>query len=148
MRAIEQFGHWAEVRRDFLRAVDCLSDDELGFVPREGLWSAGEVICHVAGAEDGWMQWARGEASDGVEYRASDYPTVGAIKGLLARVHEPTLATLRDLDTADFSREIVTPWGERCAVGWVIWHVLEHEIHHRGEIYLMIGLLGREAPDI
>jgi uncharacterized damage-inducible protein DinB len=26
--------------------------------------------------------------------------------------------------------------------------VLEHEIHHRGEIYLMLGLLGLGASDI
>ena len=148
MRAIELFDHWDEVRRDLLRAVDYLSDDELRFVPREGLWSLGQVICHVAGSEDGWLGWARGEASEGVEYRATDYPTIGDVKGLLAGVHERTLATLRELDTADFSREVVTPWGERCTLGWVIWHVLEHEIHHRGEIYLMIGLLGREAPEI
>jgi hypothetical protein len=26
--------------------------------------------------------------------------------------------------------------------------VQEHEIHHRGEIYLMLGLMGMEAPDV
>jgi len=26
--------------------------------------------------------------------------------------------------------------------------VLEHEIHHRGEIFLMLGLMDMEAPDI
>ncbi len=43
---------------------------------------------------------------------------------------------------------IVLPWGPQVPLRWVIWHVLEHEIHHRGEIYLMLGLLGMEAPDV
>jgi len=30
----------------------------------------------------------------------------------------------------------------------VVWHVLEHEIHQRGEIYLMLSLQGIEAPDV
>jgi uncharacterized damage-inducible protein DinB len=30
----------------------------------------------------------------------------------------------------------------------VIWHVLEHEIHHRGELSLIHGLLGREGLDV
>jgi uncharacterized damage-inducible protein DinB len=41
-----------------------------------------------------------------------------------------------------------TPWGEKLPLTWIILHVLEHEIHHRGEIYLMLGLLGVDAPAI
>ena len=26
--------------------------------------------------------------------------------------------------------------------GWIIWHVLEHEIHHGGEISLVLGMKG------
>jgi uncharacterized damage-inducible protein DinB len=41
-----------------------------------------------------------------------------------------------------------TPWDEDLPLRWIIWHVLEHEISHRGEIYLMLGLMGMEAPDV
>jgi uncharacterized damage-inducible protein DinB len=34
------------------------------------------------------------------------------------------------------------------SLGWIIWHVLEHEIHHRGELSLILGLLGREGLDV
>jgi uncharacterized damage-inducible protein DinB len=40
------------------------------------------------------------------------------------------------------------PWGAQTTMGWAVWHVLEHEIHHRGEVFLMLGLMGIEAPDI
>ena len=39
-------------------------------------------------------------------------------------------------------------WGPQVGMEWVVWHVIEHEIHHRGEVYLMLGLLGMEAPDV
>jgi uncharacterized damage-inducible protein DinB len=29
----------------------------------------------------------------------------------------------------------------------MLWHVVEHEIHHRGELSLILGLLGREGLD-
>jgi uncharacterized damage-inducible protein DinB len=145
VRASELFGHWPEYRHDLVRALDCLSDDELQFVPREGLWSLGQVACHVAAAEEGWLRLVRGERlRDFPSFEAVDFPTVAAVKALLARVHEATVAMLDELD----GHEVTTPWRSRHTVGWIIWHVLEHEIHHRGEIYLMIGLLGREAPDI
>ncbi|MBE0697809.1 MAG: hypothetical protein IH586_12880 [Anaerolineaceae bacterium] len=33
-------------------------------------------------------------------------------------------------------------------LGVIFMHVLEHEIHHRGEVILMLGLLGIEVPDV
>src|SRR5207248_6268702 len=32
--------------------------------------------------------------------------------------------------------------------GWVIWHVIEHDIHHGGEIAYSLGMHGLTAPDI
>jgi uncharacterized damage-inducible protein DinB len=31
---------------------------------------------------------------------------------------------------------------------WVVWHVLEHDLHHGGEISLTLGMHGLQAPDI
>ena len=80
-------------RQDFLRALDCLSDDELRFVPREGLWSLGQVACHVAGSEDGWLRLVLGERIERFpRYSADDYPTVASLKELLATEHAATEA--------------------------------------------------------
>jgi uncharacterized damage-inducible protein DinB len=48
----------------------------------------------------------------------------------------------------DLDSGFEAPWGAEVTLRWVIWHVLEHEIHHRGEIYLMLGMMGLEAPDV
>jgi uncharacterized damage-inducible protein DinB len=39
------------------------------------------------------------------------------------------------------------PDGHDYTPAWVFWHVLEHEIHHRGKVSLILGLLGREGLD-
>jgi uncharacterized damage-inducible protein DinB len=31
---------------------------------------------------------------------------------------------------------------------WVIWHLIEHDLHHGGEISLILGTNGLAAPDI
>ena len=31
---------------------------------------------------------------------------------------------------------------------WVIWHVIEHDLHHGGEVSLMLGMHGLTAPDL
>ena len=149
MNANELFGHWGVVRRGLVRALDSLADEQLDFVPREGLWSLGTVARHIAVAEEGWFRYVVIRERDGwPDYAVEDYPTVESIKGLLADVRARTVAYLEGIDVADVDRVIETPWGEKLSIREIVWHVLEHEIHHRGEIYLMLGLLGMEAPDV
>ncbi len=150
MNAKELFGHWAEVRDGLLQALNKLTDAQLEFVPRQGLWSLGTVARHIASAEEGWFRFAVTRELDEwpADYTAEDYPTVKSVKALLAEVHARTEAYLATVDAADLDRLVAVPWGKEIPLRWIVWHVLEHEIHHRGEIFLMLGLLGMEGPDI
>jgi uncharacterized damage-inducible protein DinB len=150
MNANELFGQWTVVRRGLLQAMDELTDTQLDFVPRKGMWSLGTVARHIANAEEGWFRYATTHelAEWPAEYTAQDFPTVESIKALLSEVHARTETFLKTLDAADLDRALEMPWGEKLSLRQIIWHVLEHEIHHRGEIYLMLGLLGLEAPDV
>jgi uncharacterized damage-inducible protein DinB len=149
MNAAKRFRHWQSVRRGLIEALDKLNDEQLGFVPREGLWSLGKVACHIADAEDGWFRYvATGELDEWPQFEAEDYPTVESVKKLLTEVHGRTEAYLATLGDADLEQIVLAPWESEFPLRWIIWHVLEHEIHHRGEIYLMLGLMGMEAPDV
>ena len=149
VKAKELFGHWAEVRKGLYRALDRLTDEQLSFVPREGLWSMGTVACHIGAAEEGWFRHAvTHELDERPKYAAEDYPTVGSVVALLEEVHDRTDAYLETVDVADLDQIMARTWGGDLPLRWVIWHVLEHEIHHRGEIFLMLGLMGIEGPKI
>ncbi len=149
MTADQLFSHWSEVRVGLLLALDQLTDEQLSFVPREGLWSLRTVALHIATAEEGWFRYiATGELDQWPEVDDTDYATVASIKALLTQVHSRTEAYLQTLHATDLDRVITTFWGAKVSLRWIIWHVLEHEVSHRGEIYLMLGLMGMEAPDV
>ncbi len=149
MNAAELFEHWRIVRRDLNAALDLLTDEELDFVPRAGLWSLGTVARHIAEAEEGWFRYVvNNEMGQWPDFKDEHYPTVQSIEELLAAVHERTQLFLATIDFDDLERAVPTPWGEDIPLRWIVWHVLEHEIHHRGEIYLMLGLMGMEAPEL
>lgn len=73
---------------------------------------------------------------------------MASLVALLEQVHARVQDHVEPLADADLERVIELPWGSKVPLWWVFWHLLEHEIHHRGEIYLMLGLLGMEAPDV
>jgi uncharacterized damage-inducible protein DinB len=129
--------------------LDQLTDDQLDFVPRQGLRSLGTVARHIAEAEEGWFRHVvTGELATWPEFKDEQSPTVASIKELLTTIHEHTESYLSTIQLAEIERIIHTPWNEDIPLRWIVWHVLEHEIHHRGEIFLMLGLMGMEAPDI
>ena len=99
--------------------------------------------------EEGWFRYAvLREYDKWPQFPHTDYPTVESIKSFLHEVHERTNAYLETIDADDLDRQLSLALGFDASLRYVIWHVLEHEIHHRGEIFLMLGLQGMEAPDV
>jgi len=150
MNPTQFFSHWQQVRADLLAVIDKFDDKDLAYTPFAGSWSAGQMMLHIANAEEGWFRFAvRQELDKWPEpFQLKDYATTEAIKSLLFVVHEQTEAYLRLLDEVDLVQHVALPWGESALLLWIIWHVVEHEIHHRGELSLILGLLGRSGLDV
>ena len=107
-------------------------------------------MLHIADAEEGWFRYAvTHELKKWPEqYSLENYPTKEAIKLALEAVHTYTEQYLESLNDADPGQLILAPWGENIPLLWIVWHVVEHEIHHRGELSLILGMLGREGLDV
>lgn len=149
MNLDEYFSHWRQVRDDLLRLVDLFSEQELAFTPFDGSMSAGEIMLHIAEAEDGWLRYqVTRELAAWPKYTLAGYPGRAEIKDLLSEVYARTRAFLQDAPQSDLERAVQLPSGGELTLGWIFWHVLEHEIHHRGELSLILGLLGREGLDV
>ncbi|MCA9825663.1 MAG: DinB family protein, partial [Dehalococcoidia bacterium] len=67
--------------------------------------------------------------------------TWAAISGCFARW------TPADLKVT-YSRKLRTAGEQVRSREWVIWHLIEHELHHGGEISNILGSNGMAAPDL
>ncbi|UCF60539.1 MAG: DinB family protein [Anaerolineaceae bacterium] len=150
MKPSEMFSHWKRVRNGLFYTIDLFNDDELHYIPEGTSWPVGRTMLHIADTEDGWFRYAvKKELEEWPsQYILENYPTRVAIKEVLTEVHERTEEFIDALEESDLTRIINAPWGEEFPLGWIFWHVLEHEIHHRGELSLILGLLGREGLDV
>ena len=149
MRPIQMFSHWEQVRADLMTIIDKFSEEELSFTPFNGSWAVGQIMLHIADCEDNWLHGVvRHEIEPWVFYDLADYPNKAAIRDALVRARSRTIVFLDSLEESDLEVEYQIPDGNSCTLGWVIWHVLEHEIHHRGELSLALGLLGHAGLDV
>ena len=140
---------WAQVRAGLLTTLEKFSNEELSFRPVAKGYSVHEIALHIANEEDGEVRFGltRELPEFPGGFDAERYNTKSTIVGVLDEVHQRTLAYLNDLTDDDLGEMVETPWGAKSRRAELLWHVIEHEVHHRGELSLMLGLLGREGFD-
>jgi uncharacterized damage-inducible protein DinB len=141
--------NWHRLRSKLLETIECFHDEDLAFTPAEGHWTVRELMLHIAheemievvyGTKQETREWP-------TEFQPEDYVKIESIIMLLMEVHVQTVDYLRSLSDSDLGRTITAPWNSEFVIGYMIGHTMEHEAHHRGELSLILGLLGREAPD-
>lgn len=149
MRPTEIFSHWEIVRADLHALIERFREEELALPLYPGGWPVGQVMLHIAECEDYWLHTLVSQAMPHpVRYAFDAYPTRAAIQTALSGAHERTLELLSGLDEHDLARQYRIPGNEVYSLYWIIWHVIEHEIHHRGELSLFLGQVGREGLDV
>jgi uncharacterized damage-inducible protein DinB len=119
------------------------------------------LACHVIAARawwfHSWMAEGGAELGEMLDWDDGDSPrtrpafelvnglqaTWNMIDGCLHRWTQPDLS-------ASFLRPIPRPSGERPRQTrqWIIWHVLEHDLHHGGEISFSLGMHGLRGIDL
>lgn len=127
-----------------------LRDDQLDFRPAASYTrTVGDILRHIINLEEGWIQFV-------VERKLPAWPNEGAdklgtltaIRAEMDRVHKHTLEYLKSIPVEDFNRIVQIPEDGTPKLAWILWHVFEQEIHHRGELFLCLSLLGMERPVI
>jgi uncharacterized damage-inducible protein DinB len=143
------FYPWKKIRQDLLEMLGSFDEADLEYQPYPGSWSVGKIFLHIAECEDYWIHHvARKELPADLHYELKDFPSMDAIRMKLRISEERTSVFLDSLKEADLDWRIKTPQGSTLALYEILWHVLEHELHHRGELSLILGMLGREGLDV
>ena len=144
------FSHWRLVRKGLIHVIENFQEADLSYQPFPDSWPVGQIMVHIANAEEGWFRYVitneLPEWPSHLEFE--NYPTRDKILEVLDVVHAKTEQYLGTLIEQDLTTSILAPWDETFPLQWIIWHVIEHEIHHRGELSLILGILGKDGLDV
>jgi uncharacterized damage-inducible protein DinB len=146
MNAAQFFDHWNKVWRDLMRAISMLQDEHLSFRPSEHYpRTIGDILLHIMNLEEGWIHFVvrRARTTWPEERSLND---ITRLRQALNDVHQETMEYLASVPIEDFNRIIQVPDDGTPKLDWILWHVFEQQIHHRGELYLCLSLLGLERP--
>jgi len=148
IRSVEQFlEYWSSVRGRTRRVVTCIPPERLEWSHRAGAFSFGDLVRHLATIE-------RFMYAETVAGRPSRYPGCGreladgydAVLAYFNRLDAEARGIFGELSDADLQRKCRTPAGTAITTWKWLRAMVEHEAHHRGQIYLMLGILGVPTP--
>jgi uncharacterized damage-inducible protein DinB len=137
------------IRARTLRVVECIPPDRLEWSYSPGRFTLGDLARHIAATER-WM------FAENVAGRPSRYPGhsrgladgLDAVTAYLHRMHRDALDIFAALTDEDLVRKCSTPAGTEISTWKWLRAMIEHEVHHRGQIYLILGLLGVATPPL
>jgi uncharacterized damage-inducible protein DinB len=161
MKAIDLLPYWADNRALLVESLGVLRDDDLVVRPAPGLPSIGDVLRHLVTTEEYWWRggilgepweawrpagWTALDVEQKHAYRRDRFPTLDAIREGLASVHAPVDAFLQALDADRLCEKRQATWGESNTLRWIMWHLVEHDQHHRAQLFTRLRLLGHRPP--
>ena len=147
---IEPFLEYFErVRERTRRVIACIPPEYLEWTHKPGAFTFGDLIRHLGAIE-------RHMFAENAQGRPSRYPGHGrelaegyeAVLAYLDEMHRQSLEIFRGLSPEALEHRCETPGGARLPVWKWLRSMVEHEIHHRGQIYLMLGILGVPTPPL
>lgn len=135
--------YWRKARLRTMRVLDRLPEADLEWSHASGRFSFGDLYRHLAGIE-------RYMFAENVRHRPSRYPGhapdlasgLDAVRSYVDRCHREALEVFSSLTAADVASRCETPAGYRITVWKWLRSMVEHEAHHRGQLYLMAGMRG------
>ena len=141
--------YYGKLRQRTLRVVACIPPEQIEWTYREGKWTLGDLLRHM-GAIERWM------FAETLAGRPQRYETCGpelakgyeAVCAYLDRMHAETLEVLHGISDAALQEKCLTPAGNPITRWKWMRSMAEHEIHHRGQIYTYLGMLGVETPPL
>jgi uncharacterized damage-inducible protein DinB len=147
---------WDVYQQRLVAAIAPLTAEQLALRSSPQNWSVGMLVTHIVSTRVWWFHTRMGEGSADLAplelWDENEEPSRSAAE-LVAGL-ERTWLMIQDALTrwtpADLG-QVFPPYGEGSFARsrqYIIWHVLEHDIHHGGELSSILGAHGLPAVDL
>ena len=141
--------YWEKVRQRTLKVIACIPREKFDWSYHEGKFSFADIIRHLATIE----RYMYGENA---QLKPSRYSGHGKdladgpdqVLEFFNRMHQESMDIFSRLTAADLERKCVTPGGAPITVWKWLRAMVEHEVHHRAQMYVYLGILGVPTPPL
>ena len=143
LQRLYDYGYWANAK--LFRVISQLTPEQFTQSVAGSYGSIRNTLVHTMSAEWGWLDRCGGFPR-GPALKADDYPTFESVTAAWRTVEAHVREFLSTLSDADLERivQFTVPGMEPRAIplGALMQHAANHAVHHRGQVALLLRLLG------
>ena len=151
IRTVQSFlDYFERIRERTRRVIRCIPQEHLDWTYREGKFTLADLVRHIAATER-FMFVEQVCGSGSSRYPGHDKSLADGYDQVLAyfeRCHSESMTMLRALTDEELQRPVTTPGGAPMASWKWLRSMIEHEVHHRGQIYLYLSMLNIDTPPL
>jgi uncharacterized damage-inducible protein DinB len=139
--------YFDKVHKRTMRVVRCIPPDKVDWSFREGKFTLGDLARHIAAANR--YIFAETLAGKPTRYAGCGRQLAASydeILSFLEKLHKESTEILSGL--TDLNGECRTPDGAAITTWKWMRAMVEHEIHHRGQIYIYLAMLEVPTPPL
>ena len=152
-RDLFDYNYWARDRQ--LEACAALSEEQFLRPMSSSFSSVRDTLAHLVAVEWIWHERWRGKSPskvDAQEFAAGTFPTLATVRDRWRAVESDVRSFLAELGEADLARPLSykNMKGESYTypLGQSLFHVVNHQTYHRGQITTLLRQLGAAAPAV
>jgi uncharacterized damage-inducible protein DinB len=153
LRELYDYNYWARDRQ--LGACAALTEEQFLRPMGNSFSSVRDTLAHLVAVEWIWHQRWCGKSpnqDDAQQYAAATFPNLAAVRNRWRTVEGNVRAYLAGLDEEALQRRLsyLNTKGERWTypLGQTMFHVVNHQTYHRGQITTLLRQLGASALEI
>lgn len=153
---------WDVYQQRLVAAIAPLTSEQLALRSSPQNWSVGMIATHIVATRVWWFHTRMGEGSADLaplelwdRWEESEEPlplrSAAELVAGLERTWQMIQDALARWTPTDLEQVFPHPYNEESPARsrqWIIWHVLEHDIHHGGELSSILGAHGLAAVDL
>jgi uncharacterized damage-inducible protein DinB len=141
--------HYENVRQRTMNVVRCIPRDKVDWSYAEGKFTLGDLVRHI-GAVERYMfaECAQGKPNKYAGHGKELAESYDELLAFLERTHQESMAIFGKLTPEDLQKKCPSPSGKPITTWKFLRALVEHEIHHRGQIYTYLGMLGAPVPSL
>lgn len=143
LELLYDYGYWAN--RHLFQVMEAFSSEEFTLDVAGSYGSLRNTLVHMLSAEWGWLDRCGGHPR-GPKLVAEDFPDLESLVSAWRQVEGYVRDFLSRLTEDDLSRVIAFRLGEgrerAMPLGELLHHGAAHGVHHRGQVALLLRMLG------
>ena len=141
--------YFNKIRERTMRVVACIPPEKVEWRAVDGKFTLGDLARHIAATERNvFVECACGGRNRyaGCEREMAD--GLDEIVRFMERMHGESMDMLAQLSDDQLQQKCQSADGTPITTWKLLRSMVEHEVHHRGELYAYLGVLGVSVPPL